>query len=80
MDIIHKVVAILFFSKYAIYFTLNYFKLIHLQANMVSSFIFTYFADNHAKNCRACLKTQDLGHSLKVPVTCCILNSGGIPT
>ena len=32
------------FSKIALYFKLNHFKLIHLQANMLSSFIFTYFA------------------------------------
>ena len=35
------------FSKIAVYFKLNYFKLTHLQANMLSSFIFTYFAVNH---------------------------------
>ena len=37
----------IFFSKIAIYFKLNHFKLIHLQAIMLSSFIFTYFAVNH---------------------------------
>ena len=35
------------FPKMAVYFKLNYFKLIYLQANMLSSFIFTYFAVNH---------------------------------
>ena len=44
---IYKVAAILVFPKIAGYFKLNYFKLIHLQANMLSSFIFTYFAVNH---------------------------------
>ena len=34
------------FSKIAVYFKLNYFKLIRLQAKMLSSFIFTYFAVN----------------------------------
>ena len=43
----YKVAAILVFPKIAVYFKLNYFKLIHLQANMLSSFIFTYFAVNH---------------------------------
>ena len=37
-------VTLPFFSKIALYFKLNHFKLIHLQANMLSSFIFTYFA------------------------------------
>ena len=45
--IIYKVAAILVFQKIVVYFKLNYFKLIHLQANMLSSFIFTYFAVNH---------------------------------
>ena len=35
------------FPKITIYFKLNYLKLIHLQANMLSSFIFTYFAVNN---------------------------------
>ena len=39
-----KVAAILVFPNIAVSFKLNYFKLIHLQANMLSSFIFTYFA------------------------------------
>ena len=47
MDIINIVAAILFIPKYAVYFKLNYFKLIHLQANLLSSFNFTYFAVNH---------------------------------
>ena len=47
MVTIYKVAAILVFQKIAVYFKLNYFKLIHLQANMLSSFIFTYFAVNH---------------------------------
>ena len=47
LDTIHKVANILVFPKYAVYFKLNYFKLIHLQTNMLSSFIFTYFAVNH---------------------------------
>ena len=38
MVTIYKVAAILvFFLKIAVYFELNYFKLIHLQANMLSS-------------------------------------------
>ena len=36
-----------FFPKIAVYFKLNYFKLKHLQANMLSSFILTYYAVNH---------------------------------
>ena len=60
MDTIYKVAAILVFPKYAVYFKLHYFKLIHLQANLLSSFISTYFA------------VTDLGHSLKVAVTFCI--------
>ena len=54
MDTIYKVAAILVFPKYAVYFKLNYFKLIHLQANMLSSLISTYFAVNHTnlpQNC-----------------------------
>ena len=43
---IYKVAAILVFPKTEVYFKLNYFKLIHLQANMLSSFIFTCFAVN----------------------------------
>ena len=39
--------AILVYPNIAVYFKLNYFKLIHLQADMLSSFIFTYFAVNH---------------------------------
>ena len=35
------------FPKYAVYFKLHYFKLKHLQANLLSSFISTYFAVNH---------------------------------
>ena len=35
-----------FFKKYAFDFKLNYFKL-NLQANMLSTFIFTYFAVTH---------------------------------
>ena len=84
MDNIYKVATILIFPKYAIYFKMNYFKLIHLQANMLSSFIFTHFAVNH-KNLPQnfviwAYKTQDLGHSLKVAVTFFILNSCGRPT
>ena len=44
---LYKVAAILVFPKIAVYFELTYFKLIHLKANMLSSFIFTYFAVNH---------------------------------
>ena len=47
MDTIYKVAAILVFPKYAVFFKLIYFKLLNLQANMWSSFIFTYFAVNH---------------------------------
>ena len=47
MATIYKVAAILGFPKIAVYFKLNYFKLIHLQANMLSSVIFTYFAVSH---------------------------------
>ena len=47
MVTIYKVAAIFVFRKIAVYFKLNYFKLIHLQANMLSSFIFTYFAVIH---------------------------------
>ena len=46
MITIYKVAAILVL-KIAVYFKLNYLKLIHLQANMLSPFIFTYFAVNH---------------------------------
>ena len=45
MVTIYKVAAILVFPK--IYYILIYFKLIHLQANMLSSLMFTYFAVNH---------------------------------
>ena len=80
MVTIYKVAAILVFSKIAVYFKLNYLKLIHLQANMLSSFIFTYFAMNHTnlpqKFSFRPSKTQYLGHSLKVAVTFCIFNSG----
>ena len=39
-----------FFPKYAVYFKLHYFKLIHLQANLLSLFISTsYFAVNHTR-------------------------------
>ena len=38
---------VFFLSKIAVYFKLICFKLIHLQANMLSLFIFTYFAVNH---------------------------------
>ena len=68
----------MFFPKYAVYFKLHYSKLIHLQANMLSLFISTYFAVNHTnlpKNCHLGLETQDLGHSLKVAVTFCIKGS-----
>ena len=54
MDTIYKVAAILVFPKYAVYLKLNYFKLIHLQANMLSSLFSTYFAVNHTnlpQNC-----------------------------
>ena len=34
METINKVAAILVFPKYAVYFKLNYSKLVHLQANM----------------------------------------------
>ena len=44
---IYKLPAILVFPKIAVYFKLNYFKLMHLQANVLSSIIFTYFAVNH---------------------------------
>ena len=37
----------LFFPKIAVYVKLNYFKLKYLQANMLSSFILTYYAVNH---------------------------------
>ena len=47
MDTIYKVAAILVFPKYTVYFKLHYVKLIHLQANLLSSFISTYFAVNH---------------------------------
>ena len=43
-----------FFPKYAVYFKLHYFKLIHLQANLLSSVISTFFAVNHTnlpQNC-----------------------------
>ena len=59
MVTINKVAAILVFPKIAAYFELNYFKLIHLQANMLSSFIFTYFAVNHTnlpKDCHSGLE------------------------
>ena len=36
----------LVFPKIAVYFKLNYFELTHLQAIMLSSFIFTYSAVN----------------------------------
>ena len=48
MDTIYKVAAILVFPKYAVYFKLHYFKLMRLQANLLSSFISTYFAVNHS--------------------------------
>ena len=54
MDTIYKVAAILVFPKYAVYFKLHYFKLIHLQANLLSSFISTNFVVNYAnlpQNC-----------------------------
>ena len=73
MDTIYKEAAILVFPKYAVCFKLHYFKLIHLQANMLSSFISTYFAVNHInlpQNCH--LGFECLGHSLKVAVTFCI--------
>ena len=38
---------VFFFPKYAVYFKLHYFKLIHLQANLLSLFISTFFAVNH---------------------------------
>ena len=44
---IYKMADILVFPKMAVYFKLNYFKLIHFQVSMLSSFIFTYFAVNH---------------------------------
>ena len=59
MNTIYKVAAILGFPKYAIYFKLNYFKLIHLQANMLSSFIFTYFAVNHTNLPQKCLSVLE---------------------
>ena len=43
-----------FFPKYAVYFKLHYFKLIHLQTNLLSSVISTFFAVNHTnlpQNC-----------------------------
>ena len=48
MVTIYKVAAVLFFLKIAAYFKMNYFKLINLQAYMLSSFIFTYVAVNHS--------------------------------
>ena len=59
MVTIYKVAAILVFLKFAVYFKLNYFKLIHLQPNMLSSFIFTYFTVNHTnlpQNCHSGLE------------------------
>ena len=46
------------FLKNAVYFKLNYLKLIYLQANMLSSFIFTYVAVDHtylSQNCHSAL-------------------------
>ena len=44
MDTIYEMAVILvFFPKYAVYFKLHYFKLIHLQANLLSLFISTFF-------------------------------------
>ena len=55
MDTIYEMAAILFFfPKYAVYFKLHYFKLTHLQANLLSLFICTFFAVNHTnlpQNC-----------------------------
>ena len=51
---VYKVAAILVFPKFAVYFKLIYFKLIHLQANILSSLISTYFAVHHTnlpQNC-----------------------------
>ena len=47
MVTIYKVAAIFVFPKIAVYVKLNYFKLKYLQANMLSSFILTYYAVNH---------------------------------
>ena len=47
MVTIYKMATILVFPKMAVYFKLNYLKLIHLQVNMLSSLIFTYFAVDH---------------------------------
>ena len=53
-----------FFSlKIAVYFKLNYLKPAYLQANMLSSFIFTYFAVNHTnlpKNCHFRLRKHNI--------------------
>ena len=52
MDTIYKVAAILFFfPKYAVYFKLHYFKLIHLQANLLSSFPYTRFRTKSQGGC-----------------------------
>ena len=54
MDTIYKVAAILVFQNMQSIFKLHYLNLIHLQANLLSSFISTYFAVNHTnlpQNC-----------------------------
>ena len=59
MVTIHKVAAILVVPKFAVYFKLNYFKLIYLQANMLSSFIFYLFCSepyNLPQNCHSGLE------------------------
>ena len=65
MVTIYEEATILVFPKIAVYFKLNYFKLIHLQANMLSSFNFPYFAVNYTnlpKNCHI-LHHQQWGYT-----------------
>ena len=50
--------TILVFPKYAIYFKLHYLKLIHLQANLLSSFIVNH--TNLPENCHVGLENTRL--------------------
>ena len=78
MDTIYKMAAILVFSKYACYFKLHYFKLIHLQANLLSPFISTFFAVNHTNlppNCH--LGLENTRFRTKSQGGCHILHPNG---
>ena len=83
MVTIYKVAAILVFPKIAVYFKLNYYKLIHLQANMLSSFFLLILQITILiclKNCHSGLENTRFRTQSQVGCDFCILNRGVIQT